>query len=391
MRAIFVNPLAIALVFFAPCVSLPKQGDEFDVIVEVSEWKSEVWRGYPGHSDHERKTMTFSLDSGSIRYAIKYGYCADKSHAPDVATPEGYIGMPEPRWENWYGNGFLYIIANGKDIGLTKPSAIRKLEDGERGSVQIVWDRSDIHVRLTFLIFPRDRALLAEVSVFARAELKSLLVRLVAYPAAYTTQGERCVVTPIRAITQEKREEISPQNEWWLVYLDKKFDRAKGHTVGGCGAVFLPEEVASAKVSVETYPIVTELECKAGINRFHFAVFDFYDMTNAEAEEFMKANADRVAKLLRETDFSCRHLRLEEWKKLKAVIHETLPYAKRNQKLYEAVSSLVGEIDKLYMLMDELALKGQSAPLELEDAIIANLEKLKSLVWELKFEKLFGD
>lgn len=390
MRAISAHILTATLMFFVPSVTLFSQEGDIGVIVEVSEWKSEVWRDYPGHSGHERKTMTFSLDSGTIRYAIKYGYCADKSHAPDVAIPEGYIGMPEPRWENWYGNGFLYIIVNGKDIGLTKPSVIRKLEEGERGSVQIVWDRDDVHVRLTFLALVNERALLAEIAVFARTDLKSLSVRLVAYPAAYTTQGERCVVTPVRSITQVQRAKISPQNEWWLVYQDKKFDRAKGHAIGGCGAIFLPEEVESAEVNVEVYPIVTEMRCAAGINRFHFAVFDFYDMTNAEAEEFMRANAQRVAKLLRTTDFSCRYLREDEWKKLKAVVLEALPYAKHNQKLCEAVSNLVGEVDKLYQRMNELASKGLPTPLELEDAILANLEKLKPLVWELKFEKLFS-
>lgn len=390
MRAIFVHLLAAVLMFFMPSAALFSQEGDIGVIVEVSEWKSEVWRDYPGHIGHERKTMTFSLDSGAIRYAIKYGYCADKSHAPDVAIPEGYIGMPEPRWENWYGNGFLYIIVNGKDIGLTKPSVVKKLEGGERGSVQIVWDRDDAHVRLTFLTFVKERALLAEIAVFARAELKSLSIRLVAYPAAYTTQGERCVVTPMRSIIQVQRAKISPQNEWWLVYQDRKFDRAKGYTVGGCGAIFLPEEVASAEVDVKAYPIITELRCAAGVNRFHFAVFDFYDMTNAEAEEFMRANAQRVAKLLRTTDFSCRHLREDEWKKLKAIVLEALPYAKHNQKLYEAVSNLVSELDKLYERMIEIASKRQPTPVELEDAILASLEKLKPLVWELKFERLFS-
>lgn len=384
----------IGLLFAAlVCVSVSADdnGDEIGALVEVRKWETRSWGDYPGHANHERQIITFTLDSGMIGYAIQYSYCADPSHAPDVATPEGYIGMPQPSWENWYGNGFLYIIVNDRDIGLTRPSVIRKLEDAERGSVQIVWDRNDAQVRLTFMVLPKETALLIEVAVFPKTEFRSLSLTLVAYPAAYTTQGQRCLVTPKRKVTQVQTVEISPQEEWWLLYQDNKFDKAKGHTVGGCGAVFLTEEVESGKVSVEAYPIVTELRCKAGISRVHFAVWDFCDKTNAEAEAFIKANAHRVAKLLRRIDFTCRHLRKEEWSKLRATVTELLPYAKRNPDLFEKASALVREVDEAHNRITEFVSKGQIAPPELENTILANLEKLEPLMWELRFEKLFSE
>jgi|GEM_PF-5305904 len=127
--------VCVILALFAKAI-----GEEVpSVLVSVEGWESSSWGDYPNHEGHERRKLLFRMNTGKIRYAIQYSYCADKSHAPNVATPEGYIGMPEPRWENFYGNGFLYIVVNGIDIGLTKPFAIRKLEDGERGSVQIIW------------------------------------------------------------------------------------------------------------------------------------------------------------------------------------------------------------------------------------------------------------
>jgi hypothetical protein len=373
--------------------------DEAGVIVEVGKWEVQSLGNYPGHENHQWQNLTFSLDTGLIRYRIKYAYCSDPSHAPNVATPEGYIGMPEPRWENWYGHGFLYIIVNDKDIGATKPTIIRKLEHGERGSMQVVWDRDDVQVRLTFLTFPKETALLAEVAVFPIAQdfkipanrMPTIRLRLVAYPSAYTHQGERCVVTPLRSVTQVQSVEISPEKEWWLLYVDRKFDRAKGGKVGGCGAVFLSEEIAAGKIDVTTYPVVTELSCKPGVNRLHFAVWDFYDKTNAEAEDFIKADAHRVVKLLRTTDFSCRHLRKEEWNRLRADVTEMLIHAKGNPKLVEKVHALVKEIDEAHSRLAEYMSKGQPTPLGLEDTILAGIEKLEPLIWELRFEKLFAD
>ncbi len=254
-----------------------------------------------------------------------------------------------------------------------------------------VWQRDDVEVRTTFLALPNDRALFLEVHLFPKAPLKSLVLRIVAYPAAYTTKGERCVVTALKGIVQVNAAQLSPKDEWWMLFQDKKFEKALGHEISGCGMLFLPEEIESAKVDVQSYPIIAEFASKPSLSAVRICLFDLYDMTNEEAVKFMRANAQRYAELLRSMDFSCRRLRKEVWAKLRATVMEFLPYAKGNPKLQQQVSAIVKETDEAYERLAELVAKGQPPKVEIEDKILANLERLEALIWELKFERLFGE
>ncbi|HIE09266.1 MAG TPA: hypothetical protein EYP65_05400, partial [Armatimonadetes bacterium] len=116
------------------------------------------WRvattGYLRHEGHKFAQQTVVLDTGRIRYAVKYCSCIDPAHKGRAAPLEGYIGMPMPTSENWYHSGFLFVRLNGVDIGTYKVKAVRVVETGERGAVDICWEAEPGFVRVRFLALP---------------------------------------------------------------------------------------------------------------------------------------------------------------------------------------------------------------------------------------------
>ncbi len=383
--------LVLALTFLAGVGVSAGEEARRGALAEMQEWKTESWGSHPGHVGHTRHTRLFSLDSGAERYQLRYSYCGDAAHAPHVDTPEGYIGMPGPSAANWYHNGFLSLRVNGKDVGRTKPTLIRRLEDGERASVQILWECDDAQVCATFLMLPGDPVLYVEVAVAPKAALQPLGARLVAYPAAYVQQGDRWAVTPTRAVQQAKRVDLVPEKEWWLVYEERKLTKGAEGATGGCALLFLPEEVAAGTVDVGTYPVITELAGRPGVRRLRLALWDLHDKTNPEAEALVKESAGRTAATLRGLDFTCRYLRPDAWQKERAAIADLLPAAAAQPQVVAAAQALMKEIDAAQARLAGLAAAGQPSEPAVEDRVLENLEKLRPLLWELRFARLFAE
>jgi len=381
----FLICLSVGLSF-----SLTFAGDEEQVLVGAGEWESQSWGDYPRHVNHQRKLMRFFLDSGVERYTLQYSYCADASHAPLVETPEGYLGMPGPSSCNWYHNGFLYLMVNEKDAGRVIPT-IRFLEQGSRGLVQVLWSVDELQARCTLLMLPHDPTLYVELSALPREEIKSFEVRLVAYPAAYTSQADRWTVTPVREVQQIQKLEIAPQDEWWLLHEDRKVGKGAGQEAGPCGVAFLPEEVESAYLDVGNYAVVTKLVARKEVARLRLALWDFGKKTNTEAAAYLRTQASRALETLRHTDFSCRQLQPTYWKARKDEITALLPFAEGMPNLANPVKALLQETDSLQSQVAQSLAAGKPVAPSVEDKILENMRKLDEQLWELKFAKLFAE
>lgn len=383
--------IIVVSVFWANAEAPGELAGEEEAMVSVSKKERSSWGNHPGHVNHPRETIACFLDSGVEKYSLRYSCCPHPSHAPNVATPEGYIGMPAPSSVNWYHNGFVRFIVNGKDIGEMPLCSLRQGETGERGSVQFAWEREDADVRATFLMIAGDTTLYLEVAVFPKTEFRSLRTQFIAYPVAYTQAGDRWVITPIRGIQQVRKEMLDPLTERWLLCQDHKLDRAKGEYPGGCGLQFLPAEVGKITVEVTTYPVVIEVQCKPGKDRVHFAIWDFHKKTNAEAKAYVTEHAGAVERTLTALDFSNPALKPETWTKLRAEITAMLPFAKADSKLYERMKGRVATIDTLYARLGEAAATGQLVPIDTEDKLLGELTRLNAEAWDLKFAKLFAE
>ena len=361
------------------------------VMVDVGAKKVGSWGGQPGHVNHPQLRQPFSLNAGVASYSLIYSCCTHKSHAPNVATPEGYVGMPGPCSANWYHNGFLYIIVNGKDIGTAPLAAMRKGFEGATGSVELLWYRADTRVTATFLMRYGDPTLYLEVSVTAKEAPKSLAVHLTAYPVTYTSNGDRWAVTATRGIRQVHKQTLDVDKESWVLLQDHMLSR-KGSHPGGCGLAFLPAELARAEVEVSRYPVHTKLVAKPGLARVRLALWDFHDKTDARARQYVESVATRTQHNLATLDFANPRLKPPYWAKLRA---ELAPLAAKvtgsARKLAGQIKKRIAAVDRLHAEIAALGAKGLAAPATTESRLLAELDALAESYWDLRLAALFAD
>jgi len=391
MRAAGAYALACALAAWTVRAAAADEGPQ--VVVEVGPKRVASWGNHPGHVQHPRHTILATLDSGAERYGLRYSCCPHPSHAPGVATPEGYIGMPLPTSVNWYHNGFLRIVVNGRDIGTTPLAALRRGETGRRGSVQFVWRRADADVRATFLMLPQDPTLYFEATAHPKGELRSLEVALTAYPVAYVSNADRWAITPRRGIQQGHKETLDPAAEPWLLCQDHALARSSDTSPhpGGCGLQLLPAEIDEARVEVHSYPVQVHLKAKPGLRRLRLAIWDFHKRTNRDAERWVRSRASATAAALASLDFTNPVLRGEAWPQLRAHLMKILPSAKGYPKLHADVTRHVERVDALLAQLRAAAAKGTATPLDAEDRLLESLDALARRRWELEFVALFAE
>jgi len=358
------------------------------VMVDISATYNGSWGAYPRHEGHPHLRRPFSLDSGAEGYSLAYNCCTHKSHAPEVATPEGYIGMPRPSSANWYSNGFLRFIVNGRDIGRTPLAALRKAATGRQGSVQLVWSRDDVSVRATFLMCVGDPTLYLEVAVAPKGAVKSLETVLTAYPIAYVTNGDRWVVTPKRGIRQAHTEAIDPTQESWLLVQDHKLS---GPGRGGCGLAMLPGEVAKGVAKVGTYGVLIELTSRPGVPRMRLAIWDFHRKADAEARAYVESAIARVRERLTTLDFTNPRLQPTYWAGRRPELVGLLARVKDRPKLTSRVRTCVDTIDRLHARMAQHHAKSTPLPTADEQALLDALGQIRSAYWDLRLAALFAD
>ena len=387
-----------AILLVACAVALPRPGAAealgHQVAAEVTSKHVGSWGSHPGHVNHPRHTTLATLDSGAERYGLRYSCCPHPSHAPGVATPEGYIGMPMPSSVNWYHNGFLRIVVNGKDIGTTPLAAFRRSETGRRGSVQLVWRRDDADVRATFLMLPGDPTLYFEAAAYPKkGEVQSLGLALTAYPVAYRHDVDRWAITPRRGIQQDRREQLDPTAESWVLCQDHALERKGDNPIhpGGCGLQFLPAEVGEATARVHTYPVHIDLAAKPGVHRVHLAIWDFHKQSNREAERWVRARAKATAERLASLDFSNPILRGEDWPPFRARLLTLLPAAKGYPKLHDKAKRHIEQVDARLAQLRQATAKGTAPPLDAEDKLLVSLDALYELRWEIELVALFAE
>ena len=359
-----------------------------EVMVDIGSESRGSWGSYPGHVNHPRLRRPFSIDSGAEGFSLAYSCCTDKSHAPEVATPEGYIGMPGPCGANWYSNGFVRFIVNGADIGRTPLGSLRTGATGQQGSVELVWERDDVVVRATFLMRQGDPTLYLEAAAFPKKPLETIRVAFTAYPVAYTSNADRWVVTPKRGIQQNRKQALDPASEWWLLVQDHKLSR-KGQ--GGCGLAFLPDEVGKGIAKVGSYAVHIELESKPGTRRMHVAIWDFHDKTDAEARAYVESVAQRTRKLLATLDFANPHLKPAFWAKRRREFARLVARVKGRPKLTTRITKSMATIDALHAQVAEHKAKGRPTPVAVEEKLLEELKQMTAAYWDLRLAALFAE
>lgn len=332
---------------------------------------------------------TFRLSNGLLRYVLSYH--ANWAQEGEGVQPsvEGYIGMRGPSSANWYGGGFMNIMLNGKSLGAFRPRVTRRVESGERGLVEVLWETPDAQVRLRFMLEPGNDYLATEVAVTPRAEMKRLEMALNCYPSYFTSwnkrDGWRQVIGPETTTQQGEAGDLDPAKDYWLLYQDRVFDVAsEKDSQGPCGLLVVPEHLESLKVRPASYPVGTHMVAKPGVTRWRMAFWDFHGKTNAECLARLQAGAPGILAHLRKLDFTDQHVVRYDPDKERAELERMIAKSTEPEKWRK---SLVPLLDRIVAAVEA----GRGGDLSAEQKASQAIAEYREAVWDLKFDSLLND
>jgi len=286
-------------------------------------------RSYEGSGNRKISQQQVDLTCGKTTFTL---------HTNNT-TVMGKDGKPERRYAflgvqnttgnqardqgtGWYTNDTFHVWADGVDLNWRggQFERLRILEQGRKALVQatLVHPKATVHIRLACV--PGQDGIDVEIRVQAPKAIRSLEVRLSAYPAFFTSwnkrRGDRWVVTPSGRFEEPREpgldmnarkwervvrsEKLDPKEHPWLFYYDKWFNSSNGKGKGLCGLVMHPPELARIALDVSDYDIRTGLHVKPGRTTVRFTLWQQNVRDFAGPLRAYPAIAQRVGKRLTE-------------------------------------------------------------------------------------------
>jgi len=349
-----------------------------------------------GHQGHKWENRNVTLDSGPIRYTLKYSACVDPSHPDSRVFEEGYIGMPGPAACNWYHSGFMFISLNGQEVGSYPLVDMRVTETGDRGGFHMVWDTPDATMRLQFLLRPGANHLDSNLTWVPKPgkTVSAVALRLVCYPSYFTSwnhrQGDRHLITPRLDEREPKTAELDPAQDTYLYYPDNIFDMAKGEGEGPCAMMFLPDrivgdpQIKSGRVNIGGYAVTTQLQVAPEAKRVRLAFWDFAGKTNAEAAAYLKANAATVQQELAALDFRPEPVAKLDVPRLTAEATKTLAEAGEDAKPYRA------KVEGFLQKVADLKPRADAGDWKAEADLANVIGEYTTVMWKVRMQALLN-
>ena len=364
------------------------QGARSPVIASLAAWQSQELQDAQ-HRGHLYQSREASLDTGKVRYVVKYCACVDEAHGEEAAPIEGYIGMPAPSPANWYHGGFLCVSVNGQDIGRARLSNMLVAESGARGLVDMVWHHAPADVRVRFLALPEDDKLLVEIALDPKTEVQSLEVRATCYPSYFTSwnhrDGARRVRTPSSLVQQGETAALPAADHWWLAYYDEVFDVAKGEGDGPCGMLVLPDEAQELAVQCTDYPVNTTISFRPELRRLHLAFWDWTGRSNADVLGAMPAAAARARTDLQRADFTPAPLRDFDFAGARREVEQALASEPVRTQLGERLD----QMQRWLATCEPLFSRQTTTPsISSEEQFLAAADGYRQFSWEVKLAEL---
>ena len=384
-----------ALLVAVPAVGMQAEDGPREVLVDVGEGKTRK-TGSPGHEGHDIFSQDGGIDTGKVRYGVRYTGCYDESHGEAAGILEGYIGMPEPASCNWYHSGFLQIAINGTDIGTTRLADMYAGEDGQRGSITMLWNTPQGAVRVRFLGLPDDDRLFCEIGLDPAVEVTGLQLGLKCYPSFFTSHyhrdGWRRVTTPTHEAEQGTRLQVQPADDWWLAFTDDVFDPAKeADSWGGCAVLFDPEQIAGGSVQLGSYAVTGSLSVHPDRRNVRLIFWDFNKRPNAEAIKQLRESADESLATLRGMDFTPLTVTSFNLAERSAAVAAELKKVTDPADFPARFETLQRQLTSLFAEVRQAKAEGRPIAAETEKAIADNVRTYEKAEWELKLHVLLSD
>jgi hypothetical protein len=382
------------LVAFVPFCALAQTKE---VTVDEGEWKESVTKD-PRQMGATLRQKIITLNTGAVTYSIRAATATTPEHT-SVRPAEGYLGMPRPSSENWYGGGFMAIALNGKDIGSAPLKTMRAIESGERGALETIWEAPEGAVRVRFVGRPGDDKLFCEIALEPKGKIETLSVRLNCYPSFFTSwnkqKGHRVVESLASKAEEGATFTTDPQKDWALIYYDTVFDfgtgRGEFRGVGPCALLFLPEQIKSGKIKIGDYAVTSEFVVQPEAQAVRMIFWDFNGKTNKEAISYLKGKAAACQKELREISFINRTLAGFEFAKKKAETEALIASAKGTEPLAKKIGEVDAKLGPICEKVQAATAAGGVIPFGLEDEALRLIAEREKLVWQLKFHVLLSD
>lgn len=341
---------------------------------------------YGVHNGHDLVSQEATINTGTIRYGLKYNACWDKAHDAGAGYLEGYLGMPWPSSANWYHSGFLGLKINGVDLGATRMSDIWVAEQGERGTVKLYFDTPQAGVTVTAAAQAADDRLFVGLLLNPKEEIKSLDLRLVCYPSYFTyhnkREGDRRLLTATQTYKQGDKPVIKPAEQSWMAFYDTVFDPDKGEGDGGCAVAYLPDQVEEIKVDVGGYACISELKLKPQTRAIKLVFWDFNKVGN-------QAALTKLAGVMPQT---LEALRAYDWTPLAAARYDAAlktETAKAQMGTLPGREELVKKLEtkaaEIAALKQEVAEGKSKEPGSVERALGERIKEFEALLWDVKF------
>lgn len=346
---------------------------------------------HPGHKGHLHQSRDATFLLTDAYYTIRYCACVDKAHDGKVVPLEGYIGMPAPCQCNWYHSGFLAILVNGRDIGVTPLAGMTIAESGSRAILDMVWLADAGAVRARFLGLPRRDCLYCEITIDPKEPVKSLAARLACYPSfftsAYHRDGARRIQTPNTLVRQGQRVNLPAKDHWWAVYYDEIFDTAKGEGEGPCALLVASDQVSEIGFEPGGYAVGTRITCAAGTTRLRLALWDFKGKSNSQAIERLRAIGPQIRQELSTLDFTPAAVKGFNL----AAIRGELQRAVESPAMRAALGKKTAEIeDWLRQYAAGKEPDQRPSGIEAQQRLLQSIDKYQRFSWEVKLAELLS-
>ena len=237
------------------------------------------------------------LKNRQIAYGVLYrAVPGDKEYTLSLFKPCPQANWSQPR--------FLTARVGAIDVDKC-PAEVSVERRGEREGRIVVRRQTEagtFELRLSLLAGRRE--LFISGSLESKSVELPLTVLLRCYPSVIGGSNRDRIVTTGERFVEEREDQFSlkKDSEWWLLFSDRFYDEAKRaeESHGPCALVYLPEEMADARVLNNNYGVYTSLLYPKGTVGFHLALLEFPDTPNGDALAYLTLNAGKVREALTE-------------------------------------------------------------------------------------------
>jgi hypothetical protein len=380
-RHVMQTPVALALAWAAAAALGADAPETVRVFDGGAQMSAATWECTSGHQIRKQR---ITLESSARKYTLLISGCQDPSHEGKHPVSEGNFGMPDPVSANWYWGGFLRVFVNDVDATICDVKDLRVIESGSRGAFQTIWSHPDAEVGLRMLMLPGGNHLLSQLvwKPTGAAPITSIRVELTCYPSFFTAArnrvGERHCGTPRIDQTEPTTLELQPAEDTFLYYYDAVFDMAKGEGDGPCAALVAPEGVQGGQVTIGGYAVQTRLDLKPEAGEARLAFYDFSGRTNAQAEDYLRTQADADLAELQRTDFRPATARAVDVAALKAEALQLVADAAEDGQTFQP------RVQELLAALDDLQTKAQAGDWVAEADLSTRIADSADLFWKLR-------